>query len=43
MKNTQLSSFYERFGDGDGVFYVGHASALVVLNGKKILFDPIVL
>jgi L-ascorbate metabolism protein UlaG (beta-lactamase superfamily) len=25
------------------VFYVGHASALVVLNGRKILFDPIVL
>lgn len=43
MMNPQLSSFYERFGDGDGLFYVGHASALVVLNGRKILFDPIVL
>src|SRR5437773_6065596 len=26
---------------GDGVFYVGHASILVRLSGKKILFDPV--
>ncbi|MRW94375.1 hypothetical protein GJ699_30820 [Duganella sp. FT80W] len=43
MKNAQLTSFYERFGAGDGVFYLGHASVLAVLGGKKILFDPIVL
>ncbi|MYM25461.1 hypothetical protein GTP46_22785 [Duganella sp. FT135W] len=43
MMNPQLTSFYERFGAGDGLFYPGHASALVVLGGKKILFDPIVL
>jgi len=41
--NQQLSAFYDRYGAGNGVFYPGHASALVVLDGKKILFDPIVL
>jgi len=41
--NQQLTEFYDRYGAGNGVFYLGHASALVVLGGKKILFDPIVL
>jgi L-ascorbate metabolism protein UlaG (beta-lactamase superfamily) len=41
--NQQLTRFYDRFGAGNGLFYPGHASALVVLNGKKILFDPIVI
>jgi L-ascorbate metabolism protein UlaG (beta-lactamase superfamily) len=27
--------------DADGVFYIGHASALVRINGKLILFDPV--
>jgi len=27
----------------NGMFYLGHASILAVFNGKKILFDPIVL
>lgn len=41
--NQQLTRFYDQHGAGDGVFYLGHASILVVLGGKKILFDPIVL
>nr|WP_315254274.1 MBL fold metallo-hydrolase [uncultured Duganella sp.] len=36
-----LSNFYERY--TNGMYYLGHASALAVLDGKKILFDPIVL
>ena len=40
--NPELSRFLERHGDGNGVFYLGHASILAVIGGKKILFDPIV-
>ncbi|MYM70390.1 hypothetical protein GTP45_26810 [Pseudoduganella sp. FT55W] len=36
-----LSNFYDRY--TNGMYYLGHASALAVLDGKKILFDPIVL
>lgn len=42
-KSDKLQDFHERFGSSDGLFYVGHASVLVGLNGYKILFDPIVL
>lgn len=41
--NPTLSDFYDRYGNGNGMYYLGHASALAVLDGKKILFDPIVL
>jgi L-ascorbate metabolism protein UlaG (beta-lactamase superfamily) len=41
--NNQLTNFYEEFERKDGVFYLGHASILVILNGKKILFDPIIV
>lgn len=41
--NSKLLDFYSRFGSTDGLFYTGHASVLVCLNGYRILFDPIVL
>ena len=28
--------------ENDGFFYTGHASILVRLSGKRILFDPVV-
>ena len=37
-----LNAFEKRF-PKSGVFYLGHASIMAVLNGRKILFDPIVL
>ena len=40
--NPALTQFLDLYGDGDGVFYLGHASILAVIGGKKILFDPIV-
>ncbi|HEX8605422.1 MAG TPA: MBL fold metallo-hydrolase [Pseudoduganella sp.] len=39
---TQLTQFLAKYGAGDGVFYLGHAGILAVLNGRKILFDPII-
>ena len=38
-----LSEFNATCEKTDGVFYLGHASILVRLNGKSILMDPIVL
>lgn len=43
VADAKLQSFYDRFGTADGLFYMGHASVLVCLNGHKILFDPVVL
>lgn len=40
--NQQLHNFLEQYGAGDGVLYLGHAGLLVVIGGKKILFDPII-
>lgn len=40
--STELKQFLAEYGNGDGVFYLGHAGILAVLNGRKILFDPIV-
>ena len=36
-RDTDLSNFLDTH--NDGVFYLGHASILVRLNGKKFLFD----
>lgn len=41
--DKKLKRFDEQFASTDGVFYVGHASILVRLNGYRILFDPVVL
>lgn len=43
--NASLADFLKTHGhaNGNGLFYMGHASIMVVLSGKKILFDPIVL
>jgi hypothetical protein len=38
MSSINLSNFFKS--NHDGVYYVGHASILVRLNGKYILFDP---
>ncbi|SFV13477.1 MBL fold metallo-hydrolase [Pseudoduganella namucuonensis] len=40
--SQQLKRFLDQYGDTNGVFYLGHAAIMAVLNGKKILFDPIV-
>ena len=40
---SSLSKFSSICEGTDGVFYLGHASILVQLNGKRILMDPIVL
>jgi L-ascorbate metabolism protein UlaG (beta-lactamase superfamily) len=40
---SSLSEFGSICEGTDGVFYLGHASILVQLNGKRILMDPIVL
>lgn len=40
--SSQLNRFLATYGAGDGVFYLGHAGILAVLNGRKILFDPII-
>lgn len=40
--NQQLQDFLAQYGDTDGVLYLGHAGLLVVIGGKKILFDPII-
>ena len=41
--NPKLQEFYQQFGNGDGLFYMGHASILGVFSGRKILFDPVIL
>jgi L-ascorbate metabolism protein UlaG (beta-lactamase superfamily) len=41
--NEKYSNFLKTICNDDGVFYLGHASILVSLSGKKILFDPILL
>jgi hypothetical protein len=40
---NHLKKFIDESSATDGVFYLGHASILVALDKKKILFDPIVL
>jgi L-ascorbate metabolism protein UlaG (beta-lactamase superfamily) len=42
-QDASLQSFYRECGQGNGLFYMGHASVLAVLGGKKILFDPVIL
>lgn len=37
--SKELTSFLNS--DNDGVFYIGHASILVRLNGKKFIFDAV--
>ncbi len=41
--SSALQQFYARYGQSDGLFYMGHASVLCVFGGYKILFDPVVL
>ena len=41
--NDKYSNFLKVSPGDNGVFYLGHASILVSLDGKKILFDPILL
>ena len=42
QQSQQLKHFLEQYGQTNGVFYLGHAAIMAVLNGKKILFDPII-
>lgn len=41
--DKNLKAFIRDFGQSNGVFYLGHASILCVLNGRKIAFDPVLL
>lgn len=42
-QHAALQQFYREHGQNNGLFYMGHASVLAVLGGKKILFDPVIL
>ena len=42
-QSRELQQFYAKYGQSDGLFYMGHASVLCVFGGKRILFDPVVL
>jgi len=41
--DPNLQQFYRAYGATNGLFYMGHASVLAVLGGRKILFDPVIL
>ena len=43
LQHAGLQKFYREHGQSNGLFYMGHASVLAVFNGKKILFDPVIL
>ena len=43
MQDANLQQFLKEYGDGSGLFYMGHASILCSFGGKRILFDPVVL
>jgi L-ascorbate metabolism protein UlaG (beta-lactamase superfamily) len=40
---NSYSKYIEKCDSNNGVFYLGHASILVSIEGKKVLFDPILL
>lgn len=41
--HPDLQQFHAACGQGDGLFYMGHASVLCRFSGRKIVFDPVVL
>jgi hypothetical protein len=43
INDNRYSNYLNTSGLKNGVFYLGHASILVSISGKKILIDPILL